>query len=114
MGNASLLYGELDPWPELEELVAILEEGGLRVKCGRYSVRVLDCDHFLFSEYGGDLGSPRLEADARDVESMLSDGQTVSDALSAKGVRHRFEIYDSAGHLVAYLHHGWPASQLDV
>lgn len=113
MGDASLLYGELDPWPELQELVSILQAAGLHVACGRYSARVLDCEHFIFSEYGGDLGSPRIEADARDVESMLHDGQTISEALSAKGVRHRFEIYDSAGHLAAYLHHEWPASQVD-
>lgn len=104
----SKLYGDLAPWPTKASLIAILSDAGLRVHVGRFSVRVEDCDHFVFQEYGGDLGDPTIDADADTVEQMIAEGRLVSDALGRAGVRHRFEIYDEGHNLARYLHYGWP------
>ena len=95
----------------MDYLAAILRAAGLRVQVGRYSVRVQDCAHFVFQEYGGDLGDPTIEADADSVEDMMIEGRLVSDALARAGIRHRFEIYDDRDELAGYLHHEWPLSQ---
>lgn len=89
-------------------MAEILREGGLRLQVGRYSVRVEDCSHFVFQEYGGDLGDPAIDADADTAEEMIRQGRLVSEALSRAGVRHRFEIYDDCNPLAGYLHHEWP------
>ncbi len=49
------LSGELAIWPTKEQMAAILRDSGLNIYVGRYSVRVEDCSHFVFQEYGGDL-----------------------------------------------------------
>ena len=36
----------------------ILRGAGLRVTVGKYSVRIDDCSHFIFQDYGGNLGDP--------------------------------------------------------
>ena len=89
-------------------MAAILRDAGLTVAVGRYSVRVEDCSHFLFQNYGGDLGEPTIDADAESLEEMMRDGTLVSDALARAGIRHRFELYDAADAMVGYLHHDWP------
>ena len=51
--TAAHLAGELSIWPSKRRLVAILRDAGLRVVVGSYSIRVKDCSHFDFQEYGG-------------------------------------------------------------
>jgi hypothetical protein len=92
-------------------MAAILRAGGLRVSVGRYSVRVEDCSHFVFQEYGGDLGDPVVDADADTVAEMIREGGLVSNALSLSGLKHRFEIYDDTDKLAGYLHHQWPLQE---
>lgn len=105
------IAGELCNWPTKDELALILREAGLSVQVGQYCVRIEDCSHFVFDEYGGDLGDPQVDADADTVEDMVRDGQVVSDALARAGLRHRFEIYDNDVNPdtpAAYLHYDWP------
>ncbi len=92
-------------------MAAILCAAGLRVHVGRYSIRVQDCSHFVFQEYGGDLGDPTVNADANTVEDMVREGGLVSDALAPAGVRHRFEIYNDRDELSGYLHFEWPLQE---
>ena len=89
----------------------ILRSGGLRIQAGQYSVRVEDCSHFVFQEYGGDLGDPSIDADADTVSDMIREGQLVSDVLSRAGFKHRFEIYDDCNALAGYLHYDWPLQE---
>ncbi len=89
-------------------MATILRNGGLRIQVGRYSVRVEDCSHFVFQEYGGDIGDPSIDADADTVADMIREAQLVSDALTRAGVKHRFEVYDDGNVLAAYLHCEWP------
>lgn len=104
------ICGEVDNWPTKDQLAAILRKAGLSVRVGRYSVRIDDCAHFVFEEYGGDLGNPQIDADADSIEDLVRDGRLVSDALARAGLRHRFEIYDDAdpARPAAYLHYDWP------
>ncbi|HSH96327.1 MAG TPA: hypothetical protein VK968_19425 [Roseimicrobium sp.] len=109
MGDTSVhIAGELSTWPEKDGMAAILRDAGLRVYAGRYSIRIENCSHFVFAEYGGDLGKPRIDADAASLDEMLRDGKLVSDALARARIRHRFELYDAANKLIGYLHHDWP------
>ena len=105
---SATLYGELATWPTMERMAAILSNAGLHVQVGRYSIRVQDCSHFVFREYGGDLGDPVITADSDTVEDMISEAKLVSDALARAGIRHRFEILDDKDQLSGYLHHEWP------
>lgn len=107
---AAHIAGHLANWPTMDRMVAILRDGGLRVHVGRYSIRVEGCSHFVFQEYGGDLGEPSVDADADTVEELIRDGRQVSDALASADVRHRFEIYSERDELAGYLHHNWPLS----
>jgi hypothetical protein len=102
------IAGQLAVWPTMDCMTAILRDGGLRIQVGRYSLRVQDCSHFVFQEYGGDLGDPAIDADADTVADMIREGGLVSDALSRAGVKHRFEIYNDSDKLAGYLHHQWP------
>jgi hypothetical protein len=88
----------------------ILRGAGLRIQAGQYSLRVQDCSHFVFQEYGGDLGDPTIDADADTLAEMICESRLVSEALSRAGIKHRFEIYDDSNrdHLAGYLHHQWP------
>jgi len=106
----AILYGKLEHWPSKNAMAALLRQAGLDLYVGRYSIRVENCSHFVFQEYGGDLGEPQIEADADSPEAMQTGGKLVSDALAAASIRHRFEIYDSSGTLVGYLHFDWPPS----
>jgi hypothetical protein len=105
---AAHIAGQLAVWPPKEQMATILCDGGLRIQVGRYSVRVEDCSHFVFQEYGGDLGDPSIDADADTVGEMMREGRLVSDALARAGVKHRFEIYDDSDKLAGYLHYDWP------
>lgn len=107
------LYGQLENWPSKTEMARLMEAAGFSVYVGQYSIRLQDCEHFAFQEYGGDLGDPQFDADASSLEKMLKDGGRVSDALTAAGIRHRFELYNDSDELVAYLHHRWPQEQAD-
>lgn len=90
-------------------MAAILRDAGLHLYVGKYSIRVEDCSHFVFQQYGGDLGDPVIDADADSVEEMLRDATLVSRALANADVAHRFEIYcESTTDMVGYLHHDWP------
>lgn len=75
---------------------------------GRYSIRLEDCEHFVFQEYGGDFGDPQIDADASTLEKMTADAERVSAALASEDIRHRFEIYDNNDAMVGYIHHRWP------
>src|SRR5207253_2366023 len=105
---SAYIAGELANWPTKDRMAAILRDAGLRVQVGTYSIRVQDCSHFVFQEYGRDLGEPTVDADADTVEAMMREGRLVSQALAGAGVRHRFEIYDDRNELLGYLHHRWP------
>jgi hypothetical protein len=107
VNDRASLVGELAPWPSRRRLAEVLRKAGLKVVVGNYSIRVNVCRHFVFQEYGGDLGTPVIDADADSAEAMLRGGQLVSQALTRAGVRHRFEIYDLRDEMVGYLHHEW-------
>ena len=86
----------------------MLRKSGFSVTVGNYSIRLNDCDHFVFEEYGGDLGDPVIDADADTLEVLLRDAERVSEMLTSNQIRHRFELYDAGGKQVGYLHHQWP------
>ncbi|MCA9073459.1 MAG: hypothetical protein KDA93_00395 [Planctomycetaceae bacterium] len=102
------LAGELAEWPSIHQMTKLLRASGLEIVVGQYSVRVQDCDHFVFQEYGGDYWPPVIDADADTVEEMIRDAKLVSNALTNAGIRHRFEVYNSEDVLVGYIHHEWP------
>ncbi|GAA4467204.1 hypothetical protein [Novipirellula rosea] len=102
------LSGQIDDWPSKTEMARLMESAGFSVYVGRYSIRLQDCEHFVFQEYGGDLGDPQFDADASSLEKMLDDGGRVSAALASADVRHRFELYNDSDEMVGYLHHRWP------
>lgn len=104
----AILRGELAPWPSKAKLAAVLHAAGLRIYVSRYSIRVEDYSHFSFEHYGGDHGSPILEADADSAGDMLVAAGRVSAALRLAELMHRFEIYDGHDEQIGYLHHGWP------
>jgi len=108
MDDGIVLAGEIDGWPSKPEMIQILENAGLSFIEGQYSIRIKDCEHFGFQEYGDDLGDPVIEADASSLEKMLSDAGRVSTALTTASLRHRFELYDESDKMVGYLHHLWP------
>jgi hypothetical protein len=102
------IVGELASWPSRREMASILRRAGLSVTVGQYSIRVDDCDHFVFQDYGGDLGNPSIDADADSRDQLLHDAGRVSRALAVANIRHRFELYDENNVMVGYLHHDWP------
>lgn len=103
----ALLAAECDPWPSLAGLVDLLRAAGLQVQAGAHAVRVSDCEHFVFRDFGGAAPSPGISADAQTVSRLLADAQRVSGALAAAGVHHRFEVYGPDDQLRGYFHHGW-------
>ena len=102
------MSGELDSWPSKSEMAKLLRDADFSVNVGTYSIRLDDCEHFVFQEYGGDICSPTVDADGSTLDAMLHDGNRVSAALASYGLRHRFEIYNSDGDMVGYIHHQWP------
>lgn len=102
------ISGELDQWPSKSAMADLLRGAGFSLEVGTFSIRLNDCEHFVFQEYGGDIGHPTIDADGSSLEAMLNDGHRVSAALASSGIRHRFTIYNSAGDMVGYIHHQWP------
>jgi hypothetical protein len=102
------LYGQIDHWPTMATMARLVEAAGFSVSVGRYSLRLQDCEHFVFQEYGGDLGDPQVVADASILDRMLDDRGRVSAALASADIRHRFELYNERDDIVGYLHHRWP------
>ncbi|NJM99659.1 MAG: hypothetical protein HC800_23185 [Phormidesmis sp. RL_2_1] len=107
------LYGQLEKWPSKTEMARLMEAAGFTVYVGQDSIRLRDCEHFAFQEYGGDLGDPQFDADGSTLEKMLEDCGRVSAALAGADIRHRFEIYNDDDELVGYLHHRWPQVPTD-
>ena len=101
------LAADLSHWPSKAETASLLRAAGLTVTVGRHSVRIRDCAHFAFQEYGGPNG-PTIEAEAPSVEALVHDARLVSGALARASLRHRFEVYDMEGVLQSYVHHDWP------
>lgn len=108
MDDDVFISGELDWWPPKSEMADLLRSAGFVVNVGTYSIRLDDCEHFVFQEYGDDVGQPTIDADGNSLDAMLKDGNRVSAALASHGIRHRFEIYNSDGDMVGYIHHRWP------
>ena len=108
MDDGIFLSGCVEPWPSKSEMARIMRSAGFDVYVGQYSVRLRDCEHFVFQTYGGDICDPSIDADGSNLETMARDAQRVSDALTANNVRHRFELYNDADEMVAYIHHDWP------
>jgi hypothetical protein len=111
MSDGAHAYGDLSPWPTKERLAEILRDAGLKVYVGKYSVRVDQFSHFSFEHYGSDLGDPVLEADAESVSEILQNVNTISRALTAAGIVHRFEVYDESNAEIGYFHFGWPKNE---
>ena len=111
--SAAYLAAELREWPSKDHMASILRAAGLRISVGQYSIRLDDFSHFVFAEYGGDLGEPCIEADASSPEALALEVQRVSSALSQASVVHRFEIYsEDGGEIRHYFHHAWPQSNV--
>ena len=106
--HSGVVAGECLPWPTKFRLADLLRAAGLKVAEGRHSVRVEDCEHFVFQHYDGDAPGPSIDADAESVERMLADATLVSRALAAANIKHRFEVYGPDDELAGYLHHDWP------
>lgn len=102
------IYGELSDWPSKRGMARLLKKAGFRVSVGNYSVRLEDCEHFIFQHYGGDLGDPVIDADANSAADLIRDARRVSKAFADVGIRHRFEIYDWQDRMIDYLHFDWP------
>ena len=106
---AAYLEGELEHWPSKARMAELMRRAGFDVYVGTYSVRLRDCSHFVFQEYGGDLGDPQIDADATTLEQMCNDARRVSEALAAADVRHRFEVHVEGQQAMAmYFHYRWP------
>lgn len=108
------VYGDVYPWPSRLRMAVILRDAGLRIYLGSYSIRVEDCSHFTFQEYGGDWGDPNIDADAESLDQAMRDANLVSDALARADVRHCFELYDASNQVVGYVHHNWPWRDPDL
>ena len=102
------VYGGPAQWPSKLTMANLLTDAGFDLYVGRYSIRINDFDHFVFQEYGGDLGDPQLDADAEDEAVLTDQVQRVSAALREAGLIHRFEIYSDDNNEIAYIHFGWP------
>ncbi|WDQ18625.1 hypothetical protein [Rhodopirellula sp. P2] len=89
-------------------MAELLRSGGLAVSEGRYSLRLTDFDHFVFQEYGGDLGDPHIEFEHYSLDDMLRDAGRVSQILADANLQHCFEIYNDSEEKIGYIHHDWP------
>ena len=110
MDRSAWIAGELAEWPTKTVMAQLLQEAGLRVHVGEYSIQigVGEGADFSFEEYGGDLGDPAVCADADTVEDLMCAARIVSDALATAKLRHRFEIYDHRPDMAGYLPYDWP------
>lgn len=110
MSTTIRLCGELVPWPTRDALAELLRAAGLQVTVGHHSVRLGDCSHFVFQDFGRADGDPTIDADGPDLATLAKEAERVSTALTQAGFRHRFELYDEADEMVGYLHHQWPTT----
>ena len=108
MSTTIWLCGELAPWPTRDALAELLRAADLAVTVGQHSLRVADCTHFVFQDFGRPDANPTVDADGPDLATLSKEAAQVSAALAKAGVRHRFELYDEADEMVGYLHHLWP------
>jgi len=104
----SVLSGEIENWPSKDEMCEILKAVNFSLNVGTYAIRIKDFEHFVFREFGGDLGSPCITADSESTEELVKQSCIVSKALAKADLRHRFEVYDGEDELAAYHHHKWP------
>ncbi|MGO4261589.1 hypothetical protein [Lysobacter sp. TAB13] len=104
------LYAYCDPWPSKQDMLRILQADGLEVEERPYAVQAwIDGRRFRFQLYGGDIDDPELDADDHDLQRLLTHAGLVSAALTAAGVRHRFEAWEKGdGGLVGCVHHRMP------
>ena len=66
--------------------------------------------HFVFQQYGGDLGDPCVEA-AGDAETLATEAHRVSEIFANAGLVHRFELYENErAEPTHYFHFDWPRS----
>ncbi len=96
----AIMYGDLSSWPTKEEMAAMFKKAGLNINVGNYAIRINDCSHFVFREFGGDMEKPCITADAESVEEMLKDTSLVSDVLAQNNIEHSFEVCDENDDLV--------------
>ena len=110
MDRSAWIAGELAEWPTKTVMAQLLQEAGLRVHVGEYSIQIGigGGADFSFQEYGGDLGKPTVCADADSAEELMREAKIVSDVLATVKLRHRFEIYDHRPDMAGYLHYDWP------
>ena len=113
MDQYAILYSEIDDWPSKAVMADLLLRSGFDITVGTYSIRMNDFSHFVFREFGGDLGLPCITADDESLDALLEFSARVSEALGKNNVRHRFEIYDASERLAGYFHHDWP-QEIDV
>ncbi|WP_284378826.1 hypothetical protein [Litoribrevibacter albus] len=104
----AVLSGEIENWPCKDEMCRILETANLSLNVGEYAIRIKGFDHFVFREFGGDMNSPCITAETESADELIRQSHIVSQALSAAGLKHRFEVYDGNDELVAYHHFNWP------
>jgi hypothetical protein len=101
MQIAGEIAGGLSP----ERLGDELRGDGWRADVGPLVVRLMnDRTTFVFAPMpdGGFI----LE-DVMPDHDLLAATKPMSEHLAARGLRHRFEIYDGA-QMTAYVHHDWP------
>jgi hypothetical protein len=99
------VFGQIESSLSLAALARLLDAGEWHATLGRYVIRLRS-----------PLGQCALQADGADylleggIEGANVNGaaRSLSEHLTARGIRHRLEIYDSRGELVLYLHHDWP------
>ena len=88
-----------------ERLADDLRGDGWRVDVGPNVVRLMnDRTTFVFAPMAE--GSSILE-DVMPDEDLLAATKLMSEHLAARGLRHRFEVYDGE-RMRAYFHHAWP------
>ncbi|MES2571979.1 MAG: hypothetical protein V4710_18235 [Verrucomicrobiota bacterium] len=113
MTTDAYLSGELADWPDMRRMASLLQAADLHLSIGQYSIRLDNFSHFIFREFGGDLGDPQIEADADDVQTLAAEAKRVSEIFSDAGLIHRFEIYQHGTDVMThYFHYGWPHSNV--
>lgn len=52
------IAGAIVPWPSKSKMAEILRMARMSVTVSAFSIRIDDCERFVFQEYGSDLGNP--------------------------------------------------------
>jgi len=109
MPSDAYLQGELAEWPTMGQMTSLLWSAGLQPSVGKYSIRIAKFSHFIFQEYGGDLGDPHIDAEAEDMETLAAEAKQVSDIFTKAGIAHRFELYqEGVEEMIHCFQHNWP------